>query len=277
MIPLVDIHCHLLGGLDDGPRTKAVAVAMCRMAYDEGVRMMAATAHQNEEWPANTLDRIRAATRSLAAALRAENVPLTVFPSAEVMVQPATETLWARGEILSIADRRRYVLLEMPHGLCVDLRALVRRLRHAGLRVVLAHPEQYEELLHEEGAIEELIADGCLVQISAKSVTAPRSRKDLRALRNWLDRGVVHLLGSDGHSLNRRPPGIAAAYRQIVRWCGAAVADRLASTHGLAVLQGMPLEVAPPQRPARHWFSSLWTSQRPHPACPDGEEGWTAK
>jgi protein-tyrosine phosphatase len=174
------------------------------------------------------------------------------------MVQPATETLWARGQILSIADRRRYVLLEMPCGLCVDLRALVARLRQAGLRVILAHPEKHEELLHEEGAIEELIAEGCLVQISARSVTAPRNSKDRRAVRSWLKRGVVHLLGSDGHSLQRRPPGIAAAYRQIAHWCGSVVADRLACTHGLAVLQGLALEVAPPDRRRRHWFSSLW-------------------
>jgi len=230
---------------------------MCRMAYDDGVRMMAATAHQNEEWPVNTAERIRAATGAQAAAVQAANLPLTVFTSAEVMVQPAMETLWAEGRIVSIADQGRYLLVEMPHGLCVDLRATIRRLRHAGLRVILAHPEQHEELLHEGGAIEALIAEGCLVQISAKSVTSPRNHKDLRAVRNWLQRGVVHLLGSDGHSLRRRPPGIAAAYRQIARWCGAAAADRMASTHGLAVLQGLPLEVAPPRRKRQHWFSLL--------------------
>jgi protein-tyrosine phosphatase len=258
MLPLIDIHCHLLAGLDDGPQTMADAVAMCRMAYDDGVRMMAATAHQNEEWPANTPDRIRAAAGTLAAALKAANVPLAVFPSAEVMVQPEIESLWSQGHVLGVGDRRQYMLVEMPHGLCVDLRALARRLRQAGVRVILAHPEQNEELLHEEGAIEDLISEGCLVQVSARNVTAPRSRRDRRALRNWCKRGVVHLLGSDGHSLHRRPPGIAAAYRQIAHWCGHAVADRLASTHGLAVLQGLPLEIAPPKRRRQPWFSSLW-------------------
>ena len=83
MIPLVDMHCHLLAGLDDGPRSDEEAVAMCRMAYDEGVRMVAATAHQNEHWDLVTPDRIRQATHQLAQTLRTAGIPLLVFPCAK--------------------------------------------------------------------------------------------------------------------------------------------------------------------------------------------------
>src|SRR5438445_10195437 len=86
MIPLVDIHCHLLAGLDDGPRTPEEAIAMCRLSYEEGVRMIAATAHQNEHWDAVTPDRIRQAANELCRRLRELNIPLMAFPTAEVMV-----------------------------------------------------------------------------------------------------------------------------------------------------------------------------------------------
>jgi protein-tyrosine phosphatase len=259
MIPLVDIHCHLFAGLDDGPRTPEEAIAMCRLAYAEGVRMIAATAHQNEEWASVTPDRIRQASQTLCQALRDQNIPLMIFPTAEVMVHPEIEAAWHKGDLLSLADRGEYLLLEMPHDLCVDLGDTVQRLRRAGVRPILAHPERHEELLHDAGRIEQLIRAGCLVQVSSGSLTHPSSSRDEQALKNWLRRGVVHLLGSDGHSVKRRPPKMLDAYHLIRRWAGNVVADRIASTNGLAVLQGLPLRISEPQPTRTRWFSRFWS------------------
>jgi protein-tyrosine phosphatase len=256
MLPLVDMHCHLLAGLDDGPRTEDEATAMCRLAYAEGTRWVAATAHQNPRWPSATPDRIRQAARRLADRLRDAGVPLLVLPCAEVMVDPETEDSWTQGRLLSIADRKQYLLIELPHGFFLDLRNLVRALHGHGIRPVLAHPERQPELLHEAGRIEELIGAGCLVQVSSGSVTRPRCREDAQALKRWFRRGIVHLLGSDGHDTTRRPPALADAYRQIVSWAGARVADRVAGTNGLAVLQGLPLHL-PEQEPRGRWWVGL--------------------
>ena len=163
------------------------------------------------------------------------------------MVHVDLETSWKKGDLLSVADRRDYLLLEMPHDLCVDLRATVWRLRQLGVRPILAHPERHEELLHERGRVEELIRAGCLVQVSSASITDPPSARDRRALKSWFKRGIVHLLGSDGHSLARRPPRLAAAYHQVARWIGPVAADRIGSTIGMAVLQGLPLRIPQPE------------------------------
>jgi protein-tyrosine phosphatase len=256
MIPLVDLHVHLLAGLDDGPRTLDEALAMCRAAAEEGVRMAAATAHQNDRYPAVTPERIREATRELAAALAAEGLGTTVFPCAEVMAFPDMEAAWRDGSLLSVADRSQYILVEMPHGVFVDLSRTAAGLVAAGVRPILAHPERNEEWLHDAGRIEAMIEAGCLVQVSSGSVTKPRSRADARALRSWFRRGIVHLLGSDGHSVRRRPPRVAEAYDQISRWAGSAVADRVCSTNGLMVLSGLPLRVPQPA-PRKAWFR-LW-------------------
>lgn len=261
MIPLVDLHCHLLAGLDDGPRTDEDALAMCRMAYDEGTRLVAATAHQNEHYPDVTPARIRAAACRLAEMLREATIELAVFPCAEVMVKPDVESAWRSGDLLSIADRQQYLLVEMPHGLFVDLRMIVGQLRDLGVRPILAHPERCPELLHEPGTIEELIHGGCLVQVSTHSITEPASSRDERALKHWFQRGVVHVLGSDGHSPRRRPPRMAAAYEKIIRWAGIAVADRVGSTNGMAILEGLPLRVPSPLRQRTRWFSRLWSTE----------------
>jgi protein-tyrosine phosphatase len=257
MLPLVDVHCHLLAGLDDGPRTPDDALEMCRIAYAEGTRMAAALAHQNERWNAVTPDVIRAAAGRLSAALREAGVALAVFPCAEVTASPDLESLWADGRLMSVADRGAYLLVEMPHRLFVDLRPAAQALRRRGVRVILAHPERHPELLHEPGAIESLIREGCLVQVSAESVTDPASAADRRALKSWVRRGCVHLIGSDGHSPRKRRPLLAAACRQIGAWAGAGVADRVCSTNGAAVLSGVRLRPPEPE-PERRWARWLW-------------------
>jgi protein-tyrosine phosphatase len=258
MIPLVDIHCHLLAGMDDGPPTDEVAESMCRLAYEDGTRMIAATAHQNEQWDQVTPEGIRKATERLASRLREQKIGLSVFPCGEVMVSPETEEDWRTGRLMSVADRGQYLLVEMPHGLFVDLTETVRSLCEMGVRPILAHPERQEELLHEAGQIEKLIEAGCLVQVSASSITQPRNRTDAQALKSWFKRGIVHCLGSDGHSVTTRKPVMSAAYHQIVRWVGQNMADRIGNTYGMAILQGLPLRLPRPEPKAVSWFAGWW-------------------
>lgn len=258
MIPLVDIHVHLLAGLDDGPRELKDAVRMCQDALEEGVRMMAATAHQNDQYPDVTPDRIRMATRELADALSAQRVAMSVVPCAEVMAHPELLASWQHGKLLSIGDHRKYILIEMPHGLFVDLRPIVERLRQTGIRPILAHPERHPEFLHDSGLIEEFINEGCLVQVSSSSITNPANREDERAIKRWFKRGIVHLLGSDGHSPRRRPPRIVDAYHQIAAWAGNTTADRIGSTNGLLVLQGLPIKAPKPAPAGSKWLPRLW-------------------
>jgi protein-tyrosine phosphatase len=260
MVPLVDIHCHLLAGLDDGPTTMDAAVQMCDLAFADGVRLIAAGAHQNERWKDVTPDRIRTATLDLEAALRERGSQMAVFPCAEVMAQPETHRHWDEGRLLSVADRKQYLLLEMPRGVFVDLIPTVKHLRRAGIRPILAHPEREPEYLHEPDLIEAMIEAGCLVQVSGASVTDPKTAADRRALKSWFRRRIVHLLGSDGHSPRRRPPLLAAAYREVTRWIGPGQADRIASANGLAVVHGLPLRIPRPRArlAASWWFLSMW-------------------
>jgi protein-tyrosine phosphatase len=247
-----------LAGLDDGPRSDDDALAMCRIACAEGVGFAAATAHQNEHWPAVTPERIRHAVHRLAHLLTNAGIPLTVFPCAEITAYPDLDLSWRNGAVLSVADRQQYLLVEMPAGLFVDLRGTFQRLVQAGVRPILAHPERCPELLHVAGLIEQLIQAGCLVQVSADSLADPPNRHDGQALKSWLKRGIIHLLGSDGHSPTRRPPHLAGAYRQIVRWAGRNIADRVCSTNGMAILYGLPLCIAPPEPKRTRWIPAFW-------------------
>jgi protein-tyrosine phosphatase len=255
MTPLVDTHCHLLPGLDDGPASMEEATGMCRIAWDEGVRVVAATAHMSPRWPQVTAARIRECAKCLAAELRTAKLPLSIYPSAEIAVEPDLDTTWSRGELLSVADNEAYLLIEYPTGVFVDLSGLLRRLVAAGVRPILAHPERQAELLHERDAVESLIELGCLIQVSSNSITDPPTAADGQAVKRWIRRGVVHLIASDGHSCRTRAPRMAQAYRTIERWAGTGVADRICSLHGLAVLEGRPLRLPQPEPAKKRWLA----------------------
>jgi protein-tyrosine phosphatase len=250
--PLADLHVHLLAGLDDGPRTWDDALAMCRLAVAEGVTHTVALAHQSERW-SNSPDAIREAVAELRRRLAAEAIPLKVFPAAEVMAAPDLAVIWDARQVLSIGDHAQFLLVEMPHRLFVDLGPVVRRLAARGVRVILAHPERHSELLHDPEPLNELIRLGCLVQVSSGSLTNPASPADERALKAWVRRGCVHLLGSDGHSPRSRKPLMAEAAARIREWAGPAAAERICGATGRAILRGERVEVPRPM-PARRWW-----------------------
>lgn len=258
MLPLADTHVHLLAGLDDGPRDPAEALAMCELLAGEGVRYATALAHQNESYPDNSPDRLRAAAGDLVARLRGAGVPLEVHPTGEVVVTPDLGADWRAGRLLGVGGHGRFLLVEMPRGAFVDLRPLAADLGRDGVRLVVAHAERYPELLHEPGAAEGLIARGCLIQVTAAALAEPPSAADGRALRDWAKRGVIHLLGSDGHRMGRRRPHLRAGYEALARWAGRDAADRAGGIWGPAVLRGLPVMVPPPAPRPRSWFSRLF-------------------
>ena len=257
MPALVDIHVHLLAALDDGPRTPDDALAMCRIAVEEGIGYAASLSHQSDRWRVSP-QTIRDATKQLQEVLARENVPLEVFPSAEVMASPEMVGEWEAGGLLSLGDRRQFLLVEMPHGIYVDLRPAMRQLGPRGVRVVLAHAERHPEMLHQAGVLEDLIQHGALVQVNSASITDPASPADGKAIRSWFERGCVHFLGSDGHSLRKRRPHMAAAYRQVCEWAGPEAAERVGTTNGLALLRGQPFLVPTPKPVRRWWPPRLW-------------------
>jgi len=241
--------------MDDGPQDWEQAVAMCRIAWDDGVRAIAATAHQNPRWPEVTPQRILEATVELRRRLKAEEIPLEVYPAAEVMIGPEIESDFEGGRLLSVSNLNRYLLVELPSGMFLDLRGMVTRLLGLGVRPILVHPERHPELLHGSGVVEELIQRGCLIQVSAASITQNENSQVTEGLRSWARRDIIHLIASDGHSPKRRPPGVSTAYQRLAEWSDWARADRICSINGMAVLEGLPIETPRPRLRKRRWFT----------------------
>jgi protein-tyrosine phosphatase len=147
------------------------------------------------------------------------------------------------------------LLLEFLNDQAMDLRHLVEQLRGRKVRLILAHAERVADWREKTSELEEWVRLGCLVQVTSSAFQNPTHEK---VLRGWAKRGLIHLIGSDGHSTKRRPPHSRAGVQTLESWVGTETATRIASGNALAILRGDPLVLPPPEPARRGWFGRLF-------------------
>jgi protein-tyrosine phosphatase len=256
-VSFTDIHCHLLPGIDDGAPHWEETLAMAQMALADGTSTIVATPHQLGNHARNSGDTIRARCAECQAVLEQQGLPLQVLPGADVRIEPDLVRKIARGEVLTLADRGRHVLLELPHEVYLPLDRLLGELAAAGLVGILSHPERNLGLLRQSQMVERLVDAGCLMQVTAGSMVGtfgPQSQ----AMSEWmLAQGLVHFLATDAHSSTARRPLMQRAFERVVELSSRETAFELCSRNPLCVASGQ--DVARGRRkPARGglagWF-----------------------
>ena len=238
---MIDLHCHILPGLDDGAADDAVALAMCRMAAEDGIRTIVATPHFDAALGVVDPERIAAAAERFRGRIAEEGIDLELRHAAEVPLTEGAAELYASGGWPAYDERRRYVLLEMPpirNGLAI-LKETVFRLRMAGAVPVLAHPERLE-MLEERGSAEGLRNQGAVLQVTADCLVGPNTPARRRAVE-WTKRGWVQAVATDAHDATRRVPRLSAARRWLEEQFGAAAAEELTCANPGKILKGEPL------------------------------------
>lgn len=210
--PMVDIHCHLLPGLDDGSNSCDVTLGMAKLAVRDGIDTIIATPHQLGKFAHNTGDAIRQATRELQVDLDQRGIPLRVLPGADVRIETDLTNMICDGQVLTLADRGKHVLLELPHELYVPLEPLLRSLDAVGMTGILSHPERNRGLLSQRELVLRLVDAGCLMQITAGSLSGAFGASCREFCQWMLRRGLVHFVATDAHGLRTRCPLLRRAY-----------------------------------------------------------------
>lgn len=233
---LVDIHCHLLPGLDDGAVSWEESLAMARLAADDGVSTVVATPHQLGSYAANDGETIRASCRQLQELLDQRGVRLRVLPGADVRIEPDMIRKIHAGEVVTLADHGRYVLLELPHELYFPLDRLLSDFRSAGLIGILSHPERNQGILGQPHVLEPLVDAGCLLQLTAGSLTGTFGPR-IRSFAEWLIlKGFVHFVATDAHGSKSRRPLMRRAFERVAEIAGAQAAGELCSDNPARVV-----------------------------------------
>ncbi len=234
-MPFVDIHCHMLPGLDDGAVNLGVSLAMAEMAVADGIGTVIVTPHQLGNYSCNRGETIRAYASRFQRELDQRSIPLRVLPGADVRIEPDMIPGLQAGDVLSLADQRRYVLLELPHELYVPLESVLSGLRSAGMVGILSHPERNQGILRDPQIVGGLIEAGCLMQVTAGSLVGSFG-PEIQEFSEWLiQEGLVHFLATDAHGTTNRRPIISRAFHRAAELIGQEQAERLCCHNPSAV------------------------------------------
>ncbi len=209
---MVDLHAHILPGLDDGPADLETAVEMARIAVEDGISIIVAAPHFIEGSMENRKDLILQRVDEFQQVLDREGMPLKVIPGAEVYLSPETPERLRRGELLTINNRGTHLLVEFPiHSVPVFAEEILFKLKVLGVTPIIAHPERTIELFKQPERILELTAKGCLIQVNGGSLTGLYGEKVRKTACLLVEQDLIHLIGSDAHSTGGRSPKIKEA------------------------------------------------------------------
>lgn len=242
---MIDLHSHLLPGLDDGPPDIDGSVAMAERALREGIETIVATPHVNSRYR-NDTQTIGDALARVRGVLADEQLPLEVLPGAEIAVNYLAESDTSGIGSLSLGGGE-WLLIEPPFAtVATGLVTTVQGLIWDGHRVVLAHPERCPAIHRDPTIVERLADDGVLMSLTAGSLTGRFGSQARRMAIALLREGLAHNVTSDSHDASNRPPGVAdeiegAGFGHLRAW--------LTEEVPAAVLGGGPVPPRPPDPP----------------------------
>ncbi len=232
----IDLHCHILPGLDDGPQTLDESVIMAEMACSEGIGSIVATPHIRENIFSPEL--IKERIQVLREALIERGIPVEILYGADVSVQLPTDLMRSY-----TINGTGYILIEFPYTHITPsmVRGRLFAIMTAGLAPILTHPERNPSVIRAPDAFIDLLSEGMYVQLTASSLTGEFGEEARACASYLLKKGVVDLMATDAHSVRGRPPLMEYAVEAARRIAGEDVAERLVSENPARVLTGEPL------------------------------------
>jgi protein-tyrosine phosphatase len=209
---LIDIHVHILPGIDDGARSADESLEMARRAGADGSAALVATPHVISGLYPNTRDTILEAVEQLNALLARQELPIKILPGAEYRIEPDLPDRFARGGLMTLNDSGRYLLVELPSSMIPAYTGrVVYELLLQGVVPVIAHPERNSGFTKDPSLLYDLIARGALAQVTAGSLTGLFGLTAAKAAQLFLEHGCAHFIASDAHSTRGRAPVLAEA------------------------------------------------------------------
>lgn len=239
---MVDIHCHLLPGLDDGPDSMEDSVRMAEAAVADGVTHIVATPHANDNYPFDP-ERVRRFQEELQQRVGTRlkistgcDFHLSYENLAAVRLDPSRFTL----------NQKNYLLIEFADfALPPSLDDAMHQLQLAGLRLIVTHPERNPLVRARPERLHGWVTRGSFVQVTALSLLGRFGPQAQRAATQYLDCNLVHFIASDAHNLSGRPPKLREAYDLVAQRWGPEVAQALFRDNPLAACEGRALPYVP--------------------------------
>jgi len=243
---MIDLHCHILPGMDDGPETLAEAVAMCRAAAVDGVKTIVATPHFKPGTYEFTGPGILEAVNILSEESAKQGLDIRILPGAEVTVSPEMYGSLRPGGHLTINSGRYFLAEFRPLSVPARWDSFLLSFLDAGMTPIIAHPERNAWFIRHPEALAAAVQSGILVQVTAMSITGgfgPEVRDfSVRLLRQ----NLVHAIASDGHSADLRLPQLSEAVALAADVVGREKAEALVTAIPQAIIDSQPIPALEP-------------------------------
>ncbi|USG67130.1 tyrosine protein phosphatase [Brevibacillus ruminantium] len=237
---MIDLHCHILPSVDDGPRDAATSLEMARMAASEGITDIVASPHTHNGLYENRPHQVIAAVQILQQQIDCAGIPLVIHPGSEVHLHHQLLNHVTNDMVLTIGDQKQHLLLELPVYCPFSfIERVLQDLLKAGITPVIAHPERNEMLRNSLHHLMRWREQKVLFQINAGSLLGQLGRKAQGYAYQLLRHGLVHVLASDGHDTRKRKPSLKAAYRCLDETLSSEVSIHL-QWNAQAILRGEP-------------------------------------
>ena len=251
---MYDLHNHLLPGIDDGARDWDMALAMARMAYDDGIRGLVFTPHNSAWWNGYYTDKVEPLTAAFKQRLGEAGIPLEVAPGCEIYIDLDIPRRLKDGRA-AVLNHSRYLLMELPFSswpLYTD--QVTFELQAAGYTVILAHPERYAAVMEKPERMQALAERGVMGQVTSGSLEGKFGSKAQKTAMLLLENHWAHYIASDAHELTNRTPTMRVAFEILKANLGSDSATTMCFTlpekifHNQDVVLEPPREYEPPQR-----------------------------
>jgi len=239
---VIDIHCHILAGVDDGAKSWDIAQEMCRIAAADGIEHMVATPHANHRYVydrhalAQQLDYLRGLVGDEPKLSLGCDFHLSYENLQDVLTRPE----WY------IIEGSRYLLVELSnYSIPAQIGEYFSKLGDKGIVPVITHPERNPILQQEPGRVLRWVEQGCVVQVTASALTGGWGEIAWRTAAWLMQHDAVHVLATDAHDIKNRLPVLSAARKEAAEFCGEQVAHAMVDQNPRAIISGLPLPYFP--------------------------------
>ena len=246
---MIDLHTHLLPGIDDGPATISDAVELARQVWKDGARGVAAAPHCRTDYPGVVPEELAGRAAELEGELRAGGIELGVVHAGEVDLAWGLEATDEQLRAVSYRGLGKDLLVETPYGpLSSNFETLLFRIAVKGYRILLAHPERNPSFQEDPQRVERMSESGTLLQVTASALTrSPRASRSAKLARRLVETGYAHVLASDAHGAAAPGrAGLSDGAGAAAELVGRARTGWMVERVPRAILLGEPLPEAPP-------------------------------
>ncbi|OMF59353.1 tyrosine protein phosphatase [Paenibacillus sp. FSL R5-0490] len=255
---MIDIHTHLLFGIDDGCESLNDTLAMAEAAVKEGIHTIIATPHHKNSRYENSKDAILLKTGELNEVLKEKQIPLTVLPGQEPRIYGEILEDYRKGEILTLNNGGQYLFIELPSSHVPRYtEKLLYEIQMEGLTPIIVHPERNQEIIQEPDILYRLVNNGALTQVTASSLTGHFGKKIKKFSCQLIEANLTHFISSDAHNLTNRPYRLREAYDEIDQSYGIDTVFLFTENAELLV-QGQNVYKEPPEKVKTKKFLGLF-------------------